>query len=231
LFQSPVGSRALGLFLGVRDRDVVFVLDVSEGMFPVLGAVKHWLVQTLLAKAALRDSLFNIVGFSYKATQWHKCMVSCGADVVYEAIGWIHALNCSPGRGLLSGLTAAFSDPRCQAVHLLTNALPDDAEAVLHLTPAMAGQRPVHIFFLSNEHCLDSKTQTFLQCLAHATRGSCHVLSLSAAGTVEQVHPLCVAESRTSTPVRSEQKYCSAGAVLSWAPSCLPCASRLHHSH
>lgn len=52
------------LLLGDRRRSVTFVVDSSESARTVLGSVKQLLIQTLLRKAAFRDSLFNIVTFS-----------------------------------------------------------------------------------------------------------------------------------------------------------------------
>lgn len=54
------------LFLGKRSCNITFVLDTSENMRAVLGSVKRLLIQTLLTKASLRDSLFNILTYSGK---------------------------------------------------------------------------------------------------------------------------------------------------------------------
>jgi len=52
------------LFLGKAGCNITYVLDTSENMRAVLGSVKGLLIQTLLAKASFRDSLFNIMTFS-----------------------------------------------------------------------------------------------------------------------------------------------------------------------
>ena len=54
------------LLVGKEGCNITFVLDSSESMRAVLGSVKRLLIQTLLTKASLRDSLFNIVTFSDK---------------------------------------------------------------------------------------------------------------------------------------------------------------------
>lgn len=54
------------LFLGERRCNVTFAVESSEMMRAVLGSVKRLLIQTLLTKASLRDSLFNIMTFSGK---------------------------------------------------------------------------------------------------------------------------------------------------------------------
>lgn len=56
----------LPLFQGRRGCNLSFVLDSSEKMRVALEAVKRLLIQTLLTKASLRDSLFNIMTFSGK---------------------------------------------------------------------------------------------------------------------------------------------------------------------
>lgn len=52
------------LFVGQHGCSVSFVVDTSEDMRAVLGSVKHLLIQALLTKASLQDSLFNIMTFS-----------------------------------------------------------------------------------------------------------------------------------------------------------------------
>ncbi|MED6238579.1 hypothetical protein ATANTOWER_025215 [Ataeniobius toweri] len=44
--------------------NITYILDVLERTRAVLGSVKRLLIQTLLAKASLRDTLFNIITFS-----------------------------------------------------------------------------------------------------------------------------------------------------------------------
>lgn len=76
---SPLTSGVFPLFLGTWDRNVTFIVDLSEAMYPALGSVKQWLVQTLLTKASLRDSLFNILGFSHKVTPFTAGVRCCCA--------------------------------------------------------------------------------------------------------------------------------------------------------
>ncbi|XP_076840413.1 uncharacterized protein C11orf16 homolog [Brachyhypopomus gauderio] len=192
-----------------RDRNVTFVLDTSESMTAVLGTVKYLIIQTLLSKASLRNSLFNINTFSYKVTPWSDHMIPCAPDTVYEALGWIHALRTSPGNDLLTALTTAFSDPICQAVHLVTNSLPDNPERCLNALSAFQ-TRPVHTFYISEKQALDSETSDFLKCFTSATRGSCYKLSLNLDGTSEQVVLLHSALGQNQDPSHSEDRGCQA---------------------
>lgn len=115
-------------------------------------------------------------------------MLPCAPDTVYMALSWIHSISCSPGRDLLAALSTALTDPACHAVHLLCTDLPDQPEAVLKALPALAAGRPVNVFFLRDSGAqLDSNTRDFLQCVAHATRGSCYVIPLGLNGALEKV--------------------------------------------
>ncbi|KAJ7998159.1 hypothetical protein DPEC_G00219700 [Dallia pectoralis] len=223
-------SRLLPLFLGPRNRNVSFVLDTSEAMSSALGSVKRLLIQTLLTKASLRDSLFNIVAFSYKVTRWSERMVPCAPDTVYEALSWIHSLSSSPGRDLLAALSTAFSDPDCHAVHLVTTGVPDHPEELLRVLPTVAGARPVHVFQLSlsepgSSSSLDAETQDFLQCLTHTTRGSCSVLPTGMDGAIEQVIPLYTAEYQPPVPT-SYPVNCSLSTSCAPLQSLLPLSLR-----
>ncbi|XP_042268458.1 uncharacterized protein C11orf16 homolog [Thunnus maccoyii] len=176
------------LFLGKRRCNITFVLDSSENMRAALESVKRLLIQTLLTKASLRDSLFNIMTFSGKVNCWSHHMLPCTPDTVYTTLSWIHSVSCSPGKDLLAALSLALTDPTCQAVHLLTTDLPDQPEAMLRALPALAAWRPVNIFYLQDSGSqLDINTQDYLLCLTHATRGSCYMISVNSSGALEKV--------------------------------------------
>ncbi|KAL4622859.1 hypothetical protein GN956_G19910 [Arapaima gigas] len=218
----------LPLFMGLNVRNVTFLLDTSEGMCSVLGLVKGLLIHTLVAKASLRNSLFNLLSFSHKVIKWRDHMVTCVPDLVCEAQAWIQALSCSPSRDLLGGLVAAFADSSCQAVLLVTNGLPDKPQELLQALPRMTAVQPVHVFYLSDGTGPDWQTQEFLRCFARTTGGSCHILTFSAAGDVEAVKPLLLTESWTVSPFSCDVKYCSAKPGPDRLPTCM---SHLSLSH
>lgn len=64
--QTASEAALVPLFLGKQRCNITFVVDSSENMRAALGSVKRLLIQTLLMKASLRDSLFNIMTFSGK---------------------------------------------------------------------------------------------------------------------------------------------------------------------
>ncbi|XP_051512181.1 uncharacterized protein C11orf16 homolog, partial [Myxocyprinus asiaticus] len=184
---SPQGFHSqsvLPLFMG-KGRNITFILDSSVGMNDFLGPVKNLIIQTLITKASLRDSLFNIISFSYKATPWSSYMMPCTPDTVYEALSWIHTLRTSPGRDLSAPLALAFSDPACQSVHLVTSGLPDNPTHCLGSLSTLV-TRPVHTFYISDQSPMIADISDFLQCITSTTRGSCYVMSLNSVGVVDQ---------------------------------------------
>ncbi|XP_048828201.1 uncharacterized protein C11orf16 homolog [Brienomyrus brachyistius] len=225
--QSLSCHSALPLLMGLR-QNVTFAIDTSEGMYSVLRAAKDLLVQTLAAKATLRDSLFNLIGYSHKVTKWRSHMVTCCPDLACEAQGWIHALCCTPGRNLLAALSEALADPACQVVHLLTNGLPDNPQELLREVPRMVKTRRVHIFYLSDKGFPDRRTREYLQCLSLSTGGGCHVLSLCSSGAVEVRH-LYLKECCPTMSRATDVKYCSAAGAHNTPPSWEPhvCLSHL----
>ncbi|MCJ8733258.1 hypothetical protein PDJAM_G00221280 [Pangasius djambal] len=171
-----------------KDRNVTYILDTSEVTAAILGTVKNLIIQSLLTKASLRNSLFNIITFSYKITSLSEHMIPCAPDTVYQALSWIHTLRTSPGNDLLTALVTAFSDPACQSVHLVMNSLPDNPEKCLNALSAFTA-RPVHTFHISEKQDLDRDIVDFLKCLTSATKGSCYRLSLNSNASAEQVNP------------------------------------------
>ncbi|KAK9958889.1 hypothetical protein ABG768_010988 [Culter alburnus] len=192
----------LPLFMG-KSRNITFILDSSVEMNGFWGPVKNLIIQTLITKASLRDSLFNIISFSYKATPWSSHMMPCTPDVVYEALSWIHTLQTSPGRDLHTALALAFSDPACQSVHLVTSGLPDNPTQCLGSLSTLV-TRPVHTFYISDKTPMNTDISDFLQCITSTTRGSCYVMSLNSAGAVDQLSLLHSTNDLIQNPSYSE---------------------------
>ncbi|XP_043072861.1 uncharacterized protein C11orf16 homolog [Puntigrus tetrazona] len=205
---SPEVSRSqsvLPLLMG-KGRNVTFVLDSSVGMNGFLGPVKNLIIQTLIAKASLRDSLFNIISFSYKSTPWSSHMMPCAPDVVYEALSWIHTLQTSPGRDLHSALALAFSDPACQSVHLVTSGLPDNPPQCLASLSSLV-MRPVNTFYISDKTPMNTDISDFLHCITSTTRGSSYVTTINSAGNVDQLSLLHSADDVIQKPSHSEDPW------------------------
>ncbi|XP_072448408.1 uncharacterized protein [Chiloscyllium punctatum] len=203
------------LFGDIRDTNVTFVIDTSESMQAHLSAVKHHLVETLLAMAYSSSyRRFNIVEFSNKVTKWCDRLVACSSQTVYNAIQWVQSLHCTQGRNLLGALTAAFHDPICNAIYLVTNGLPDNPlKDVFHVVPYISHGRPVHIFYLSDKW-IDSECREILQRIGGLTQGSAHLIRLNTSGDIKQVIPIYPADLTTSGPLYSDIKYCTVKRTL-----------------
>uniref|UniRef100_UPI00398EA2AE von Willebrand factor A domain-containing protein 3A-like n=1 Tax=Pristiophorus japonicus TaxID=55135 RepID=UPI00398EA2AE len=203
------------LFGDIRDTNVTFVVDTSESMQANLTTVKYHLMETLLAQAYnTNHSRFNIVEFSNKVTKWCDRIVTCSPQTVSSAMQWIQSLTCTLGRDLLGALTAAFDDPVCQAIYLVTNGLPDNTlKDIFHVIPYISRSRPIHTFYLSGKW-IDSESREFLQGLGRLTRGSAHLIRLDTCGDIKQVIPVYPADLSTSGPLYSDLKYCSVKTAL-----------------
>ncbi|XP_041966887.1 uncharacterized protein C11orf16 homolog [Alosa sapidissima] len=228
MFVKSQSSKAniIPVLMGSRQKNIAFIVDSSETMNAMLGPLKDLLIQTLLAKASLQDSLFNIISCSYKVTKWRSLSVACAPDTVFEALGWIHSLNTSPGSDLLTALEAAFSEPHCQAVHLLTSTLPDHPESFLRSLHTMI-LRPVHVFFLSRNSQLDDRTLDFMQCFTSATGGSCHLLLLGLNGSIDKVSTLYAVNGATTDIRGSAEGCCGLGRPLATVMNSVPCSAHM----
>lgn len=71
IYQLSDSQSVISALLG-KDRNVTYILDTSEAIAATLGTVKNLIIQSLLTKASLRNSLFNIITFSYKVPSLQK---------------------------------------------------------------------------------------------------------------------------------------------------------------
>ncbi|KAK5600067.1 hypothetical protein CRENBAI_009778 [Crenichthys baileyi] len=196
------------LLTGSPGCNITYVLDVSERTRAVLGSVKRLLIQTLLAKASLGDTLFNIITFSNTVQCWSQDMLSCLPHTVFTALPWVHSISCSSGNNVLPALKAALSDPACHTVYLLCTDLPEQPELVLGSLPALAACRPINVFYLQGSCIeLEGSTRDYLLCLSYTTRGSCYVIMFDVHGVLGKMIPLHIVESQPSVP--ASQDKCS----------------------
>ncbi|XP_067850051.1 uncharacterized protein C11orf16 homolog isoform X2 [Heptranchias perlo] len=147
---------------------------------------------------------------------------------------WIQSLTCTLGRDLLGALTAAFDDPVCQAIYLVTNGLPDNRlKDIFHVIPCISQGRPIHSLYLSDKW-IASESREFLQEIAGLTGGSAHLIRLNTSGDIKQVIPVYPADLSTSGPLYSDLKYCSVKTldnnpyIGSWAEGSDPKAFHMH---
>uniref|UniRef100_A0A096LUA3 DUF4537 domain-containing protein n=1 Tax=Poecilia formosa TaxID=48698 RepID=A0A096LUA3_POEFO len=199
--------------------NVIYVLDVSERARAVLGSVKRLLIQTLLAKASLGDSLFNMVGFSNTVHCWSLHMLPCLPNTVFTAFPWVHSVSCSLGRHLLAALKAALSDPACHAVHLLCTDLLEQPGLLLRFLSALETCRPINVFYLQGPSSgLERSARDYLLCLSQATRGSCYLIMFDLEGNLEKVIPIHIVDSQPSTPA-SQTKCSHSASTIKYQPT------------
>ncbi|XP_014876829.1 uncharacterized protein C11orf16 homolog [Poecilia latipinna] len=199
--------------------NVTYVLNVSERARAVLGSVKRLLIQTLLAKASLGDSLFNMVGFSNTVHCWSLHMLPCLPNTVFTAFPWVHSVSCSLGRHLLAALKAALSDPACHTVHLLCTDLPEQPGLLLRFLSALETCRPINVFYLQGPSSgLERSARDYLLCLSQATRGSCYLIMFDLEGNLEKVIPIHIVDSQPSTPA-SQTKCSHSASTIKYQPT------------
>ncbi|XP_029992495.1 uncharacterized protein C11orf16 homolog [Sphaeramia orbicularis] len=213
------------MLVGGPGSNVTFVLDVSEDCEADLGSAKRLLIQTLLTKASLRDSLFNIVTSSGEVRSWSHHMLPCALDVVYRALSWIRSVGCGPDRDLLTALTLAFSDPACHTVHLITTAPPPRPRVLLGVLPSLAAGRTLNVFYLQASGGPDRGATEHLQSLSRTTGGRCYVVQDNLERDLEKVTPLCAVDSHLPVTccccsASTSQLRCSLGNPLHPLTSC-----------
>ncbi|GFR61307.1 von Willebrand factor A domain-containing protein 3B [Elysia marginata] len=126
-----------------------------------------------------------------KVTQWADKLVQCTPETVAVAGTWVKALSAKSGTNTQDALLAAFADPTCQSVYLVTDGPPDQyVEEVLDRVVAASGPRAVHCIYVVTGENADEATVEFLEDLAVETFGSLHVVTLTLHGCVERVTPV-----------------------------------------
>ncbi|XP_038072040.1 uncharacterized protein LOC119740724 isoform X2 [Patiria miniata] len=176
------------IFGNLEEKSITFLVDASGSMYPYLEIVKEHLIEVLLARSFKQnDTMFNIMEFSSEVIPWADRMVKCTPQTVTVAGEWVKNLGCKTGTNTLDALLAGFADPACEAVHLVTDGLPDQIpeEILQHVAVASEG-RPVHAIYLSGG-IADVPACDFLASLATETAGTFQSIKLSHKGSIEEV--------------------------------------------
>ncbi|KYO36511.1 trichohyalin-like [Alligator mississippiensis] len=139
------------------------------------------------------ESKFNIISFAGKVVKWCSKLVKCSLSTVTEAAAWIRALQCGDGAEVVCALAAAFEDPGCQAVYLVTDAVLESAsEEICHFLIETGESRPVHIVYLvGNPGDFESHTQKIMEKVARQSGGSFRVISFHTASASDEVNTKC----------------------------------------
>ena len=209
------------------EKNLTFCIDTSGSMYKGLEMVKEHLLETLLKHACRgKATMFNIVEFNSEVTQWADKMVTCTPQTVGVAKDWINKLSAKTGTNTKDALLTALGDPRCDAVYLVTDGLPDHhPAAILDLIEDMGKISPVHCIYLSTEETTECAAIEFLEDLAINTYGSLHIVSLTTHGCAERITPIYRAEHANERVIRTlngsiypDIKQCSVETTLQVDP-------------
>jgi hypothetical protein len=184
----------VNIFLGTREANVTFCIDISGSMYSSLKIVKEQLIQYLLEQSVLADlnvkRLFNLIAFSTEVYPWANNMVLWQTATVNKAIDFIKDLETKTGTNTLDALLTAFQDENCHSVVLVTDDISDqEPYQILNQVSLISRGRPVHCIYISNGREEDRSAIEFLQNLSTITRGSFKIVSLGRYG-VEKITPI-----------------------------------------
>ena len=199
--------RHMNLFGGPpREHHVSFCVDTSGSMYGCLEIVKDNLIEVLHQHADPDGHrTFNLIEFSTDVTQWADRMVKCTPETVQVAGQWIAALKPKTGTNTVDAVVAAFSDPDCQAVFLVTDSVPDQhPERAINEILIAAGNRPLHCFYVQGGSP-DQGALDFLREVAMETYGSLHVITIAHHGAIERITPIYRADMAAERIVRSTE--------------------------
>lgn len=193
------------VFGEILNKNVTFCIDTSGSMYKGIEMVKEHLNETL---SKMGDSgkpyMFNIIEFNSEVTQWSDTLVTCSPQTVTVAKEWINKLQAKTGTNTKEALLTALNDPRCDAVYLVTDGLPDHHPAdILDHVASIGRLRPVHCVYLSTEETTESAAIEFLEDLAIESCGSLHIVALTTHGCVERITPIYRSEHASERVIRT----------------------------
>ncbi|XP_071113522.1 uncharacterized protein [Haliotis cracherodii] len=205
---APPGPNLPTMFGEILETSVTFCVDTSGSMYNCLHVVQEQLIETLHKHARRdRDTLFNIIEFNTEVTQWADKMVKCTPETVAVAAEWINKLSAKTGTNTQDALLTAFSDPKCRAVYLVTDGLPDQqTEDILDHVAYVNENRPVHCIYIC-ENKADEAATEFLEDLSFETYGSFHIVTMTTHGCVERITPVYRADHAQERLIRTVEDH------------------------
>jgi hypothetical protein len=192
---NPVLLVPVNMFMGLREPNVTFCLDISGSMYGTIRTVKEQLIHYLLEQSVLArlnlNRMFNLIAFSTDVYPWSNGMVLWNEATVNNAIDWIKDLETKTGTNTLDALLTAFQDQNTHAVVLVTDDISDqDPYTVINQVSLASRGRPVHCVYLDRGSPDEDRSAIeFLQNLATVTRGSFKIVSIGRNG-IEKITPI-----------------------------------------
>ena len=204
---TSVMVNTLNIFLGTREQNVTFCIDISGSMYSSLNSVKEQLIQYLMEQSVLADlnvrRQFNLIAFSTEVYPWATNMVLWQSATVNKAIDWIKDLDTKTGTNTLDALLTAFQDESCHSIVLVTDDIPDqEPYTVLNQISLISRGRPVHCIYILNGREEDRSAVEFLQNLSQVTRGSFKIVNVGRFG-IEKITPINSTDLTTSVQLNN----------------------------
>lgn len=199
---TPTFIHPINMFMGIRQQNCTFCLDLSGSMYNTLNVVKEHLIQYLLEQSVMADfnvtRLFNLIGFSTEVYPWATNMVLWNKATVNSCLDWIKDLETKTGTNTLDALLTAFADSNCHAISLVTDDISDqEPYTVLNQISLASRGRPIHIIYILNGRDEDRSTTEFLQNIATITKGSLKIVACDRNG-VNKITPVSSLDTPTA---------------------------------
>ena len=95
-------SQQQNIFLGIKEQNVTFCIDISGSMYSTLNIVKEQLIQYLLEQSLVTrfnlNRLFNLIAFSTEVYPWSNGCVLWNTATVNSCLDWIRDLETKTGK-------------------------------------------------------------------------------------------------------------------------------------
>ncbi|XP_014790805.1 uncharacterized protein LOC106884100 isoform X2 [Octopus bimaculoides] len=161
------------IFGEISQKNVLFCIETSGNMLPVLPIVKNHLQLTLEKMAANeRKIYFNIIEFNSRVLAWADKLICSTHETVCMAIDWLNELSARTGCDTLEALRSAFRQDCIDAVYLVTCSQPDQHPDVIldEIIPLSKGC-PIHCIYFTGD-LPDDIVENFLEDLSLETHGT-----------------------------------------------------------
>ncbi|XP_036367840.1 uncharacterized protein LOC115222756 isoform X2 [Octopus sinensis] len=166
-------SYCKNIFGEISQKNVLFCIETSGNMLPLLPIVKNHLQLTLEKMAANeRKIYFNIIEFSSRVLAWADKLICSTHETVRMAIDWLNELSARTGCNTLEALRSAFRQDCIDAVYFVTCSQPDQhPDAILDEIIPLSKGCPIHCIYFTGD-LPDDVVENFLEDLSLETHGT-----------------------------------------------------------
>ncbi|CAF0905051.1 unnamed protein product [Didymodactylos carnosus] len=166
-------------------------------MYVCLSTIKEHIIAYL--RVHVSDSatnlMLNFIEFHSDIRQWADRMVSWNKNSILIAEEWIRSLAAKTSTNTLTALLAAFSEPMCEQIILITDGIPDqEPYFILCTLKTLDNLKPCHVFYVSTPNSQNTSEEEtivkFLTDLAKITCGSLTIVNFSQTGSLKSLVPV-----------------------------------------